>query len=203
MAFAGVSLCRIIPLISLFGGIQAEEQRATLNTTLTEAVEWLHSVAISELHIAYKFAEIIQGLHSQTLRRERRTQTTTPTPHPHSISTTPNDAPPGWAVQYPQTPNQQQPGQPQVAFAQPYPPTPTYLQSPTGAPFSPFSNQPGVYPQHGFGQQTGYDDSYFVGLFPELMGPGFVEQGFAGGLGQSVGGGGFDDAFGLWGFRNG
>ena len=92
-----------------------------------------------------------------------------------------------------------------MGFAQPFPPTPTYLQSPTGNPgFSPFSG-PASYPQQGFGQQTGYDESYFVGLFPELMGPGFVDGGFAGGLGQGVagggGGGGFEDALGFWGFR--
>ena len=42
-----------------------------------------------------------------------------------------------------------------------------------------------------------------MGLFPELMGPGFVDGGFAAGLGQGVaGGGGFEDALGFWGFRN-
>jgi hypothetical protein len=90
-----------------------------------------------------------------------------------------------------------------MGFAQPFLPTPTYLQSPTGNQgFSPFSTSS---LQQGFGQQTGYDESYFVGLFPELMGPGFVDGGFAGGLGQGVGGGGggggFEDALGLWGFR--
>ena len=90
-----------------------------------------------------------------------------------------------------------------MGFAQPFPPTPTYLQSPTGnTGFSPFSAGGGLgYPQQGFGQQTGYDESYFVGLFPELMGPGFVDGGFAGGLGQGVAGGGFEDALGFWGFR--
>jgi hypothetical protein len=89
-------------------------------------------------------------------------------------------------------------------FAQPFPPTPNYLlESPTHtAGFSPFSSGPGTYPQ-GFGQHTGYDESYFVGLFPELMGPGFVDGGYAAGLGQGVAGGnGFEDALGFWGFRN-
>jgi len=104
-------------------------------------------------------------------------------------------------------PAQHQTQQPQVGgFVQPFPVTPTYLQSPgaTAAGYSPFSSgQPG-YQQQGFGQQTGgYDESYFVGLFPELMGPGFVDGGFAAGLGQGVvGGGGFEDALGFWGFRN-
>jgi hypothetical protein len=169
-----------------------------LNTTLTEAVEWLRSVAISEQHIAYKFAEIIHGLHTQTLRRERRNQTAAS----HSIVNTPSDGA-GWTIPYPQpSPSQSQSSQSQLTFVQPYPPTPNYLQSPTGGPFSPFSNQPAVHPQHGFGQQTGYEDSYFVGLFAGLMDPGFVEQGFAGGLGQNTGGGGFEDAFGYWGFRS-
>lgn len=88
-------------------------------------------------------------------------------------------------------------------FAQPFPLTPNYLQSPPGnTVFSPFSaGTQGTYPQQGFGQHTGYDDSYFVGLFPELMGPGFVDGGFAAGFGQSTGGGGFEDALGFWGFR--
>ena len=164
-----------------------------MNTTITESVEWLRSVAISEEHIAFRFAEIIHGLHAQTLRRERRRETTTP----HSVVTTPTDVIPPWPYQQPQQPQQQTMG-----FAQPFPPTPTYLQSPTGNPgFSPFSG-PGSFSQQGFGQQTGYDESYFVGLFPELMGPGFVDGGFAGGLGHGgAGGGGFEDALGFWGFR--
>ena len=98
---------------------------------------------------------------------------------------------------------QQQPQQQMGGFAQPFPMTPTYLQSPGAtAGYSPFSGPTG-YQQQGFGQQTGYDESYFVGLFPELMGPGFVDGGFAAGLGQGVvGGGGFEDALGFWGFRN-
>jgi hypothetical protein len=77
------------------------------------------------------------------------------------------------------------------------------MESPTGTGFSPFSGQVGM--QQGFGQQTGYDESYFVGLFPELTGPGFVDGGFAAGLGTAgvTGGGGFEDALGFWGFRNG
>lgn len=151
-------------------------------------MEWLRSVAISEEHIAFRFAEIIHGLHAQTLRRERRRETATP----HSVATSPTDQIPAWPYQQPQ--------QQTMGFAQPFLPTPTYLQSPTGnAGFSPFSTSS---LQQGFGQQTGYDESYFVGLFPELMGPGFVDGGFAGGLGQGVGGGGgFEDALGLWGFR--
>jgi hypothetical protein len=193
-------LCRLLPPILIFGSVKADEYRTTLNATITEAVEWLRSVAISEQHIASKFAEIIHGLHAQTLRRERRRETATP----HSIATTPTEVPSTWSVSYPPPPSSQQqaPPQPMGGFAQPFPPTPNYLQSPTGSPFSPFSNQPNIYPQQGFGQQTGYDDSYFVGLFPELMGPAFVDGGFAAGLGQSAGGGGFEDALGFWGFRN-
>ena len=192
-------MCRLIPLLPVFGSVKADEYRSTLNATITEAVEWLHSVAISEQHIASKFAEIIHGLHSQTLRRERRRETATP----HSMATTPSEHPQSWPMSYPQPlQSTQHTPQQQMGFAQPFPATPTYLQSPTAAPFSPFSNQAGAYPQQGFGQQTGYDDSYFVGLFPELMGPGFIDGGFAAGLGQSVGGGGFEDALGFWGFRN-
>lgn len=56
----------------------------------------------------------------------------------------------------------------------------------------------------GFGggfSSGGYDESYFVGLFPELMQHG--TGGFSDGLGvQGVGGGGgFEDALGFWGFR--
>lgn len=61
----------------------------------------------------------------------------------------------------------------------------------------------GGYPpqQQGFGANTGgYDESYYVGLFPELMGHGLVDGGFTAGLGQ--GSGGFEDALGFWGFRN-
>jgi len=153
-------------------------------------VDWLRSVAISEEHIAFKFAEIIHGLHAQTLRRERRRENTS------SLASTPVDSQQSW---YPPPPPQTTPTQ-ISGFAQPFPPTP-FLQSPPV--FSPYSA--GGYPQQGFGQQTGYDESYFVGLFPELMGPGFVDGGFAGGLGTGVtgggGGGGFEDALGFWGFR--
>ena len=89
-----------------------------------------------------------------------------------------------------------------AGFAAPFPPTPNYfIESPGRTGFSPFS-VPGGYPQQGFGQPTGLDESYFVGLFPELMGPGFVDGGYAGGLGQGGGGNGFEDALGLWGFSN-
>jgi hypothetical protein len=89
-----------------------------------------------------------------------------------------------------------------MGFVPPFPPTPTYLlESPQMASTS-FGGGVGSYPpqQQGFGVQTGYDESYFVGLFPELMGHGLVDGGFTAGLGQ--GSGGFEDALGFWGFRN-
>jgi hypothetical protein len=180
--------------------VKAEEYRATLNATITEAVEWLRAVAISEEHIAFKFSEIIGGLHTQTLRREqRRNQSTGP------LSVTPTETTPSWP--FSQQPPSSAPNS-ATGFAQPFPPTPTYHvmpESPHGtAGFSPFSSSGVTYPQQGFGQNTGYDESYFVGLFPELMGPGFIDGGYAAGLGQGAvsGSGGFEDSLGFWGFRN-
>jgi len=98
------------------------------------------------------------------------------------LTTTPTDTAPQWLPQ----PVQQ-------GFAIPTPSS--YFMSEGTSPF-------GVYGQ-GFGQATsGLDESYFVGLFPELMGPGFVDGGYAGGVGQGGGGNGFEDALGLWGFTN-
>jgi len=201
IAFAGVSLCRLLPSIPIFGPVKAEEYRGQLNFTIVEVVEWLRTVAISEDHIAAKFAEIIQGLHAQTLRRQQRKESAQPpTPTPDLSHHQQQQQQQPWFPPPPpnNTPVQAQQGQ----FAQPFPVTPNYLQSPTA--FSPFSAYPPQQP--GFGQQTGYDDAYFVGLFPELMGPGFVDGGFAGGLGTGMGGmgggaGGFEDALGFWGFR--
>jgi hypothetical protein len=179
IAFAGVSLCRLLPSIQIFGAGKADDFRNTLNTTITEGVDWLRAVAISQDHIAYKFAEIITGLHSQTLRRERRRETS-------SLTTTPTDPALPWVA-----PPQQSQAQSQFAF----PNTPNYFFDQQVSPFN-------VGYTQGFGQPTGLDESYFVGLFPELMGPGFVDGGYAGGLGQGGGGNGFEDALGLWGFAN-
>jgi hypothetical protein len=197
IAFAGVSLCRLLPSILLFGTMKADEFKSTLNTTISDTVEWLRSVAISEDHIAFKFAEIIHGLHSQTLRRERRRET-------NSLTTTPTDAVPAMWSPLPQSSG---------GFAQPFAlkslaKSARQAQYPFESPNQSYAMEPspgalpGVPGQPGFVRPTVFDESYFSGLFPELMGPGFVEGGYAAGLGQGVGGNGFDDAFGFWGFND-
>ena len=206
IAFAGVSLCRLFPSIGIFGSVKAEEFKVTLNTTIIESVDWLRSVAISEDHIAFKFAEIIHGLHSQTLRRERRREANN-----NSMASTPDNVTNPWFSGFVPPPphphtnkyfNTESPRQSTSSTGQYYdsqqgkyvvdsPSMPGYPLFPAGVPA-----------QQGFGQQTAYDDSYFLSLFPELMGSGFVDGGYAAGIGQSVGGNGFEDSLGLWGFTN-
>ena len=198
IAFAGVSLCRLLPLIPLFPPLKAEEYRQTLNTNILDGIDWLRSVSISEEHIASKFAEIIHGLHAQTLRRERRKET----------SLTPSSATPTGGEWWP------------AFLGTPVGHTPGIQQGQGGAMGQGQGlglgqggfvlESPGAWGVGGSAQQGfssgGYDESYFVGLFPELMGHGTgVFDGVGGGMqgvGGGGGGGGFEDALGFWGVRN-